>query len=40
MYTYSILWFVSWPVFILVSYFLIRWALKRFEKKKVTEDKQ
>jgi hypothetical protein len=34
MYTYSILWFLTWPVLILASYFLVRWALKVIEKKK------
>ena len=33
MYTYSILWFLSWPVLILVSLFIIRWAVKRLEQK-------
>jgi len=34
MYTYSILWFLSWPVLILATYFLVRWALMTIEKKK------
>jgi hypothetical protein len=33
MYIHSILWFLSWPVLILVSYFLVRWALNLIEKK-------
>jgi hypothetical protein len=32
MYISSILWYLSWPVLIIVSYYLIRFALKRFEK--------
>jgi hypothetical protein len=29
----GILWFLTWPIVILVSYYLIRLALKKFEKK-------
>lgn len=38
MYTYSILWFLSWPALILASYFLVRWALKVIEKKNSQAD--
>jgi hypothetical protein len=33
MYTYSILWFLTWPALILASYFLVKWALKVIEMK-------
>jgi hypothetical protein len=29
----GILWFLTWPIIILASYFLVRMALKKFEKK-------
>jgi hypothetical protein len=32
MYISSILWYLSWPIFIILSYYLIRYALKKFEK--------
>lgn len=34
MYLSAILWFLTWPLLIIVSYVLIRMALKNFEKKK------
>ena len=33
MYTASILTLLGWPVVILVSYFIIRWVVNRYEKK-------
>ena len=33
MYTSEILWFLSWPAFIALSYLLVSLAVKRFEKK-------
>jgi len=33
MYLASILNLLSWPILILVSYFIIRWAVARYEKK-------
>ena len=33
MYTNSILWLLSWPVFILVSLYIIRWAVKWLDRK-------
>jgi hypothetical protein len=33
MYTSSILMLLSWPVIILISWFVIRFALDRYEKK-------
>jgi len=32
MYSYAIFWYLSWPLLILVSYFLIRWAVKKMER--------
>jgi hypothetical protein len=32
MYVHSILAYLSWPALVLVSYFLVRWALRIFEK--------
>jgi hypothetical protein len=29
----SIMTLLSWPIVILVSYFIIRWAVARYEKK-------
>ena len=29
----EILWLISWPIYIAVSYFLIKFALKHFERK-------
>lgn len=29
----SILWYLSWPAFIAVSYFVIRWVIKKVEQK-------
>jgi hypothetical protein len=28
----SIIWFFSWPVMILASYYFVKWSLKKFEK--------
>lgn len=33
MYTESIIWLISWPVFIYLSYRLVLFALKKFENK-------
>ncbi len=33
MYLKEILWFFSWPVFIWVSYLLVRYVLNKLEKK-------
>jgi hypothetical protein len=33
MYITEIIWFLTWPGLIFVSYLAIRWALKRFESK-------
>jgi len=32
MYLKEILWLLTWPLLIIVSYYLIRFALKRFEE--------
>lgn len=40
MYTEAILWMLSWPVLIIVSYQLIKLALKRFESKAETSKKE
>lgn len=31
-YLHEILWYLSWPLLIVVSYHFVNWALKRFEK--------
>ncbi len=31
--TYAILYFISWPVIIYLSYKLTVWAIKKYEKK-------
>ena len=33
MYLSSILWYLSWPAFIVVSYFVIRWVIGKVEQK-------
>ncbi len=33
----SVLGYLSWPAMIIISYWLIRWALRRFEKKQLEE---
>ncbi len=33
MYLESILGYLTWPALIIISYWAIRWALKRFERK-------
>jgi hypothetical protein len=38
MYITSILFYLTWPALIIVSYFLILFALKRFEKKAGRKD--
>lgn len=38
MYTYAIFWYLSWPLLILVSYFIIRWVVKKIEKRVATEE--
>jgi hypothetical protein len=30
---YSILWYLSWPLLILASYFIIGWVVKKIEKR-------
>lgn len=37
MYIQEILWLFSWPVFILISYYVIRYAIRKFEKKNKAE---
>ena len=39
MYLGAIIGYLSWPFMIVVSYYAVRWALKRFEKK-VAEETQ
>jgi len=33
----SILWYISWPILIIFSYQLVKWALKHFEKKAINK---
>jgi hypothetical protein len=33
MYTTEILWLLSWPALIYISYLAVRWAVKKFESK-------
>jgi hypothetical protein len=37
MYLISILWYLSWPLLIYVSYRTTLWSVKRFEKRLITE---
>ncbi len=38
MYTAPILWMISWPVLIVVSYQLIKLAVKKYESKLESEE--
>ncbi|WP_372949225.1 hypothetical protein [Mariniphaga sp.] len=38
MYTTPILWMLSWPVVILVSYYAVKWAAKKYEAKLEAEE--
>jgi|GEM_PF-1318373 len=38
MHAYSILMFLSWPAVILLSWFVIRFALDRYEKKEAKRE--
>jgi len=40
MYTIPILWILSWPVVILVSYFAVKWAVKKYEAKLEAEERE
>ncbi len=40
MYISSIIGYLSWPALIIFSYFMIKWALKRFEKKADGQEQQ
>lgn len=39
MYTEAILWMISWPVLIAVSYLLVRLVVKKYESRLEEEDK-
>ena len=38
MYTTPILWMISWPVVIIISYYAIKWAVKKYEAKLESEE--
>lgn len=38
MYTTPILWMLSWPVLIIVSYYAVKWGIKKFEAKLEAEE--
>ena len=38
MYTVPILWMLSWPILIIVSYQLVKFAVKKYEKKLESQD--
>ncbi len=40
MYIKEIVSLLLWPVFMVITYFLVRWALKTFEEKHLTVDEQ
>ena len=40
MYIKEIISLLLWPVFIVITYFLVRWALKKFEEKHLDVDEQ
>lgn len=33
MHTIQIIWFLSWPVSIIISYFAVKWVIGRYEKR-------
>ena len=39
MYTSSIIWMLTWPVLLVVSYQLIKLVIKKYEKKLEAEEK-
>lgn len=39
MYTSSIIWMLTWPVLLIISYQLIKLAVKKFEKKPEIQEK-
>ncbi|WP_154665685.1 hypothetical protein [Saccharicrinis fermentans] len=34
-YLHEILWYLSWPVLIVISYQAVKWVLKKFEKTNI-----
>jgi hypothetical protein len=40
MYTIPILWMLSWPLLIAVSWFAVSWAVKKFESKLEDEERE
>ena len=40
MYTHSILMLISWPVIILISWFIIRYVITLYEKKEAKKQEQ
>ncbi|WP_372932830.1 hypothetical protein [Mariniphaga sediminis] len=40
MYTTPILWMVSWPVLIVISYQLVKWAVKKYVPKLEEEENE
>lgn len=40
MYSGAILGYLSWPIIILLSYVLVRWALKYFERRVENEQEE
>ncbi len=40
MYTHSIIMLLSWPVIILISWFVIRYVIARYEKKQAKRQAQ
>ncbi|WP_262509487.1 hypothetical protein [Tangfeifania diversioriginum] len=40
MYTTPILWMLSWPVIIVISYYAVKWAVKKYGAKLENEEEQ
>lgn len=40
MYTTPILWMLSWPVLIVISYYAVKWTVKKYENKLEAEEKE
>lgn len=40
MYTTPILWMLSWPVVIVISYYAVKWAVKKYESKLEKEENE
>ena len=40
MYTTPLLWMLSWPVLIVISYYLVKWVVKKYESKTDSDENE